>query len=78
MQKAVEAAGVTADRAVMVGDTVYDIRAAKAAGVATIGLLGGGIGEQELTQEHPDAVYGNCAELLDGLDGSPIGRLLRG
>ena len=74
---ALEAGGVTADRAVMVGDTVYDIRAAKAAGVAAIGLLGGGIGEKELRQEEPAAVYGNCAELLDGLDDSPIGALLR-
>ena len=73
---AVEAAGVPAGRCVMVGDTVYDIRAAKAAGVAAIGLLGGGIGEQELRQEEPAAVYGNCAELLAGLDDSPIGQLL--
>ena len=74
---ALEAGGVSADRAVMVGDTVYDIRAAKAAGVATIGLLGGGIGEKELRQDEPTAVFGNCAELLDGLDDSPIGALLR-
>ena len=74
---ALKAAGVPADRAVMVGDTVYDIRAAKAAGVRVIGLLGGGIGEQELRQDEPAALFGNCAELLDGLDDSPIGALLR-
>ncbi|HEU0103034.1 MAG TPA: HAD family hydrolase [Mycobacteriales bacterium] len=74
---ALEAAGVGADRAVMVGDTVYDIRAARAAGVAVIGLLGGGIGEQELRQDEPTAIFGNCSELLDGLDDSPIGALLR-
>ena len=73
---ALEAAGVTADRAVMVGDTVYDVRAAKAAGVACISLLAGGIGEGELRQEEPVAVYGNCAELLEALDDSPIGRLV--
>ena len=77
VQAALDAAGVSADRAVMVGDTVYDIRAAKAAGVACIALLGGGIGEQELRQEEPAAIYGNCSELLDGLDDSPIGALLR-
>jgi len=77
VQAALEAAGVSPDRAVMVGDTVYDIRAAKAAGVACIALLGGGIGEQELRQEGPAAIYGNCSELLDGLDDSPIGALLR-
>lgn len=74
---ALEAAGVPAGRAVMVGDTVYDVRAARAAGVGCIALLGGGIGEQELRQEGPTGIYGNCAELLDDLDGSPIGRLLR-
>lgn len=73
---ALEAGGVSADHAVLVGDTVYDIRAAKAAGVGTIGLLGGGIGEQELRQDGPDAIFGNCAELLQGLDDSPIGKLL--
>ena len=73
---ALEAAGVTADRAVMVGDTVYDVRAAKAAGVACISVLAGGIGESELRQEDPAAVYGNCAELLEGLDDSPIGTLV--
>ncbi len=77
VQRALEAAGVPADRAVMVGDTVYDLRAAKAAGVATVALLAGGIGEQELRQEGPDAVFGNCADLLDGLDDSPVGQLLR-
>lgn len=74
---ALDAAGVPADRAVMVGDTVYDLRAARAAGVAAVGLLAGGIGEQELRQDGPVAVYGNCAELLDDLDGSPMGALLR-
>jgi HAD superfamily hydrolase (TIGR01549 family) len=76
VQAALEAAGVPAHRAVMVGDTVFDIRAAKAAGVPCIGLLAGGIGEQELRQEEPAAIYGNMADLLDDLPGSPIGRLL--
>ena len=72
---ALEAAGVPADRAVLVGDTVYDVRAAKAAGVQAVSVLAGGIGESELRQEEPAAVYGNCAELLDGLADSPIGQL---
>ncbi|MDP9497403.1 MAG: HAD family hydrolase [Actinomycetota bacterium] len=75
---ALDAAGVAPERAVMIGDTVYDVRAARAAGTQSIGLLGGGIGEQELRQEEPTAVYGNCAELLADLDASPIGRLLAG
>ena len=77
VRAALQAGGVSADRAVMVGDTVYDIRAAKAAGVQAVGLLGGGISEQELRQDEPAAVFGNCSALLDGLEDSPIGALLR-
>lgn len=68
---------VDPSRAVLVGDTVYDIRAAHAAGVPCIALLGGGIGETELRQENPAAVYGNCSDLLDALPASPIAALLR-
>ncbi len=75
---ALDAVGVAPERAVMIGDTVYDVRAARAAGVQSIAVLGGGIGETELRQEQPTAVYGNCAELLADLDASPIGRLLDG
>ena len=78
VQAALEAAGVEPDRAVMVGDTVYDVRAAAAAGVPCIGVLAGGIGERELVDAGAAAVYGNVAELLDGLDGSPVAALLKG
>jgi phosphoglycolate phosphatase-like HAD superfamily hydrolase len=68
---------VEPDRAVMVGDTVYDVRAASAAGVACIGVLVGGIGELELREAGAAAVYGNVAELLADLDASPVGALLK-
>jgi HAD superfamily hydrolase (TIGR01549 family) len=68
VQKAVEAAGVPADRCVMIGDTVYDIRAAKGAGVRGVGVLCGGIGETELREAGATAVYGNPSELLGSLD----------
>jgi HAD superfamily hydrolase (TIGR01509 family) len=73
---ALEAVGVEPQNAVMLGDTVYDVRAAKAAGVACIGLMCGGIGEQELREAGAVAVYGNPSELLQDLDASPVGRLL--
>jgi HAD superfamily hydrolase (TIGR01549 family) len=78
VRAALAAVGVEPDRAVMVGDTVYDVRAARAAGVAVIGLVCGGISEQELREAGADAVYGNVSELVEGLDGSPVGRLLAG
>ena len=73
---ALEAVGVEPRNAVMLGDTVYDVRAAAAAGVECIGLMCGGIGERELTEAGAVAVYGNPSELLQDLDASPVGRLL--
>ena len=73
---ALDAVGVQPENAVMLGDTVYDVRAAAAAGVACIGLMCGGIGERELQEAGAVAVYGNPSELLQDLEGSPVGRLL--
>lgn len=75
VRKALAAAGVEPDRALLVGDTTYDVRAAGAAGVRCVGLLGGGISELELRQAGADAVLGNAAELLDALDDVLAGRL---
>ena len=77
VQAALAEVGVAPQDAVMVGDTVYDVRAAQAAGVACIGLMCGGIGERELQEAGAVAVYGNPSELLQDLDASPIGALLR-
>ncbi len=76
VRAALDAVSVRPEDAVMVGDTVYDVRAARAAGVPCIGLTCGGIGEQELREAGAVAVYGNPAELLEDLDASPVGRLL--
>lgn len=76
VEAALDAAGVAPERAVMVGDTVYDVRAARAAGVACIGLRSGGISDRELREAGAVAVYGNPSELLQELDASPVGRLL--
>jgi HAD superfamily hydrolase (TIGR01549 family) len=77
VQAALDAVGVAPENAVMLGDTVYDVRAARAAGVPCIGLMCGGIGEQELREAGAAAVYGNPSELLQDLERSPVGRLLR-
>lgn len=77
VRAALEAVGVAPGDAVMLGDTVYDVRAARAAGVDCIGMLCGGIGERELQEAGAVAVYGNPSELLQDLEASPVGRLLR-
>ena len=75
VEVALERAGVGADRAVFVGDTVWDIRAAARAGVECIGFRSGGIGELELSREGAVTVFDDPRALVDGLSDSPIGRL---
>lgn len=74
---ALQKAGVSADRAVMVGDTVWDGEAAGRAGVLFIGVRSGGIGEPELRAAGAVAVYDDVAGLLDELDTGPTAALLR-
>jgi HAD superfamily hydrolase (TIGR01549 family) len=59
---------VQGGRAVMVGDAVWDVEAADARGIPTIGLLCGGYGRQELLDAGAVAVYDDPADLLVHLD----------
>ncbi|TRW46943.1 HAD family hydrolase [Georgenia yuyongxinii] len=70
-------AGVPADRAVFVGDAVWDVEACKRAGVPCVGVRTGGISAAELTDAGAVAVYDSVAHLLDELDDSPVGHLTR-
>ena len=48
-----------------VGDAIWDIESANAAGVRTVaGLTGGAFSEQELREAGAAEVYGDCAALL--------------
>lgn len=47
-----------------IGDTIYDIRAAKGAGVYSIGISNGYHTKERLTNENPDKVIESLAELL--------------
>lgn len=76
VRAALAAVDVEPDEAVMVGDTIYDVQAAGAAGVACIGVLCGGIGALELQEAGAVAVQANPAALLEDLAASPVGRLL--
>jgi HAD superfamily hydrolase (TIGR01509 family) len=57
-----------ADSAVMIGDTPWDVQAAKGAGVETIAVVTGGFAEQELTEAGAAAVFESVAELCERLD----------
>jgi phosphoglycolate phosphatase-like HAD superfamily hydrolase len=69
-------AGVHASEAVMIGDTPYDVAAAKRAHVKVIAVRSGGWGDEPLRAA--DAIYADIAELLERLEESPIGRPVAG
>lgn len=60
--------------AMVVGDTPYDVEAARAAGLSTIGVLCGGFTEQALRQAGCIAVYRDPQHLLDAFDESPLAK----
>ena len=57
--------GVSADEAIVVGDSPYDAIAAKKIDLTTIGLLGGGFKEDTLKEAGCVAIYKDPADLLD-------------
>ena len=62
------------DGAVMLGDSVWDGRAAQRAGIPLVGLLTGGFSERELRDAGALDVYESAAGLLDRIHDSPFGR----
>jgi HAD superfamily hydrolase (TIGR01509 family) len=60
------------DDAVMVGDTPWDIEAAKSAGVPTLAVRTGGFGVDELNEAGAAAVFESVHELCDALDDTPL------
>ena len=70
VEVALEKAAVPAEQAVFVGDTVWDVRASRKAGVPCIGLLSGGISRGELLEAGAAEVYPGPGELLAALGGS--------
>ncbi|MET0454783.1 MAG: HAD family hydrolase [Mycobacterium sp.] len=75
VEVALDRAHVPAQRAVFVGDTIWDVKAAARAGVQCIGVESGGIDRRLLTDEGAAATYRNPRDLLDHVDDSPIGLL---
>ena len=77
-QKAEADHGLDTGRTVAVGDTVWDVRSARDAGLPCIALTCGGISRAELEDAGADEVYDDPADLLAHLDDSLIGRVARG
>jgi HAD superfamily hydrolase (TIGR01549 family) len=65
---AAEQLGVPIDRSVVVGDSVWDLLAARRARALGVGLLSGGYGQDELERAGAYRVYEDPADLLRHLD----------
>jgi HAD superfamily hydrolase (TIGR01549 family) len=68
---ALEKAGT--EGGVMVGDTTWDVEAAKKAGVETLAVLTGGFSAAELEEAGAIEVFESVRELCEKLDQTPLG-----
>jgi HAD superfamily hydrolase (TIGR01509 family) len=69
---ALDRAGADAADAIMIGDTIWDVKAAAEAKVRCIGVESGGVSRAELLDAGAIAVYADVADLLEHLDDSPL------
>jgi HAD superfamily hydrolase (TIGR01509 family) len=69
---ALKRAKTDANKAIMLGDTPYDVTAAKKAGVPCVALRSGGWKDADLGEAI--AIYEDAADLLRQFDRSPFGR----
>ncbi|MFL5904467.1 MAG: HAD family hydrolase, partial [Solirubrobacteraceae bacterium] len=63
---------VGTEDAVMVGDTPWDVEAARKAGIETVCVITGGFSEQELRDAGAAAVYASVADLRGKLGSPPF------
>lgn len=65
-EEALRRAGATADETVAIGDAIWDVEAAREAGIRTVAVLSGGaFDEEDLKQAGAVAVYEDCAAILE-------------
>lgn len=69
---ALKVAGVSAEKAVAIGDSPWDAVSASHAGVRTIGVRSGGFPDDDLRAAGCIALYDDVAQLLDDYEGSPL------
>ncbi len=73
VEAALSKAGVSAEEAVFIGDTVWDVQASRKAAVPCVGVLSGGFSADELTSAGAAEIYRDAAELLARLPDSLLG-----
>lgn len=71
-EAALAAGSVDRSRAIVVGDSVWDVEAAMAARLPCVGVESGGFSEHELADAGAVAVYRDVADLLEHLGDSPL------
>ncbi|HEX3825486.1 MAG TPA: HAD family hydrolase [Mycobacteriales bacterium] len=69
VEAALDGSGLAAGDCVFVGDTVWDVEAAKRAGMPCVCVLTGGIGEADLRAAGATAIYPSVRELLADFEG---------
>lgn len=74
---ALSTAGGDASRAIVIGDTGWDLQAARAAGIGAIAVRTGGWGHDELVQSGAVEVHEDVGTLCCDLETSVLGDLLR-
>jgi HAD superfamily hydrolase (TIGR01509 family) len=72
---ALTAGSVDPERALVIGDSIWDIRAARAAGLGAIAVETGGFSRHELTEDGAREVYRDVEELFLQVHTSLINRL---
>ncbi|MET4060749.1 HAD superfamily hydrolase (TIGR01509 family) [Arthrobacter sp. UYP6] len=78
LQAALDSSGLAAEETVFVGDSVWDVKAAAALKIPTIGLLCGGTSEAELRDAGAKEIWNNPRELFENLTTSLMGKLAGG
>ena len=68
IKAALEKGGQGPDQAIMIGDTPWDVHAARKAGVDTIAVLTGGFAIEELKESGAAAVFESVGDLCAALD----------
>lgn len=75
-EAALDRVGLRPEEAVAVGDTTWDVLAARRCGLSCVAVLTGGIAAAELMAAGAAAVYNDPADLLDQLSTSPLAPFL--
>jgi HAD superfamily hydrolase (TIGR01509 family) len=73
---ALHAGSVDSRRAIVIGDSVWDVRAARRAGLACVAVETGGFSSHELSEEGALHVYRDVAELAAQLRTSPVAAIV--